>query len=226
MLLSPLAVVLLAQLGILLLGIIGYQKLQKKRLIKELQNLRGTSAGRQSPELGLADADFDVQQAELLLNRSLQGLNDIAAEAPVVKKQCQDQQALIVALADCLSIPLAQSQEAPTAKPKATATVAAAGATTAAMAADTEAWSVDDILSQEVLDETLMADDADDDFGLGDLDSLETSNEAEDDELSLPGEDPEMPEDTLQATLDNLDDFDFSDLEEELLKDDSDKPKK
>lgn len=225
MVLSPLAVVLLAQLGILLLGIISYQKLQKKRLLRELENLRGTS-GRQAPGLGLSDTDFDAQQAELLLNRSLQGLNDIAAEAPVVKKQCQDQQALILALADCLSIPLASSQETATTKPKVAATAAAATATTAALAADTEAWSVEDILTQEALDETLMADDAEDDFGLGDLDNLVTSDEADDDDLSLPGEEPEMPEDTLQATLDNLDDFDFSDLEEELLKDDSDKPKK
>lgn len=226
MVLSPLAVVLLAQLGILLLGIIFYQKLQKKRLLKELENLRGTQAtGHQAPELNLSTTDFDQQQVELLLNRSLQGLNDIAAEAPVVKKQCQDQQALITALADCLSIPLAQAKEAPAAKPK-TAATAAAATTTVALAADTEAWATDDILTQETLDETLTANDAEDDFGLGDLDSLETSNEAEDDDLSLPGEDPEMPEDTLQATLDNLDDFDFSDLEEELLKDDGDKPKK
>ena len=87
-----------------------------------------------------------------------------------------------------------------------------------------EPYEESEILSQEELDQALGETDGLEEFNLDDFEELETSDNADqEDDIPLPGEEPELPEDTLQATLDNLDDFDFSDLEEELLKDDDKK---
>ncbi|SFX01857.1 hypothetical protein [Marinospirillum alkaliphilum] len=216
MVLSPLAVVLLAQLGILLFGIIFYLRLQRNRLIKELEGFKSTGAsGQKSLDIEQGDISFDHQQAELLLNRSLQNVSDIASEAPAARALCQQQQELLIALGDCLGMIL-DDKPAPAAAPARKAAVAAAPAAAAAMASD-------ELVSQPDLDAVLAEADDVEEFDLDDLDGLETDEDAADDDLALPGEEPELPEDTLQATLDSLDDFDFSDLEEELLKDDDKK---
>lgn len=210
MVLSPLAVVLLAQLGILLFGIIFYLRLQRNRLIKELEGFKSTGATERKPlDIDQGHISFDRQQVELLLNRSLQNTSDIVSEAPAARSLCQQQQELLIALGDCLGMVLDDRPAKAPAK-KAAATAAAAVAS-------------DELVSQPDLDAALAGADDVEAFDLDDLDGLETDDAAADDDLTLPGEEPELPEDTLQATLDSLDDFDFSDLEEELLKDDDKK---
>jgi|GEM_PF-2420854 len=216
MVLYPLAVVLLAQVGILMLVIIIYQRLQKKRLLKELENAQSQPAAQEPLlESDLGDSAFDKEQAALLLNRINQNTQDIISEAPAAKALGQHQTELVTALSECLEINLEQSQPATSINPK------------------EDKQESDEILSQEELDQVL-GEGADSLEGLEDLDTLEGL----DDELDLSETDPEqydpliasekvdeqaeeeLPEDTLQQTLDNLDDFDFSDLEEELLKED------
>lgn len=226
MVLYPLAVVLLVQLGILMLVIIFYQRLQKKRLIKELENSRNTSGAREPQLDSHQDApDFDKEQAALLLNRINQSSQDIISEAPAARELCKHQEELVSALSDCLDISLE--------KPKAPAPINP----------KQDKDESDDILSQEDLDEAL-GESPDELEGLEGFEGLEDELEGLDDEVkaSSPQEDPEeydplvasekvsdededaeLPEDTLQKTLDNLDEFDFSDLEEELLKDDDKK---
>ncbi|MBE0508264.1 MAG: hypothetical protein IBX50_16365 [Marinospirillum sp.] len=229
MVLSPLAVVLLAQLGVLLFGIIFFQKLQKRRLIKEMDALKSSGTHHQAPKLSASDDGFDRPQAELLLNRLYQSSLDITSEAPAARDECRNQQQLLHALAECLDIEM--NQPASKTAPSAEAPVAAAAATaTAATATERpeapviEPYEESEILSQEELDQALGETDGLEEFNLDDFEELETSDNADqEDDIPLPGEEPELPEDTLQATLDNLDDFDFSDLEEELLKDDDKK---
>ncbi|MBE0507373.1 MAG: hypothetical protein IBX50_11755 [Marinospirillum sp.] len=229
MVLSPLAVVLLAQLGVLMFGIIFFQKLQKHRLIKELDALKSSGTHHQAPKLSddvaqITDV-FDRPQAELLLNRIYQSSLDIISEAPAARDECHNQQQLLHALAECLDIEM--NQPAGKSKPAAVAAAApvvAAAATERPVAPEIEPYEETEILSQEELDQVLGETDGLEEFSLDDFEELETSEAADqDDDIRLPGEDPELPEDTLQATLDNLDDFDFSDLEEELLKDDDKK---
>jgi hypothetical protein len=225
MVLSPLAVVLLAQLGTLLLGVIFFQKLQKRRLIKELDALKSSGKHHQAPKLSTpttnAGSGFDRSQAELLLNRVYQSTLDIISEAPAARDECHNQQQLLHALAECLDIEM--NQPAGKSKPAAAAPVAAA-ATERPEAPVIVPYNEAEILSQEELDQALGETDGLEEFNLDDFEELETSEGADqEDDIRLPGEDPELPEDTLQATLDNLDDFDFSDLEEELLKDDDKK---
>ena len=244
MVLYPLAVVLLAQIGIILLVIIFYQRLQKKRLTRELEELK-----QQSPTLDNqqfteqpATAAFDKEQVALLLNRIYLANQDIEQETPAVKKLCQQQLNLITSLSDYLDIAL-DGPQTPSQEPQATSPALA------------DADNNEDILSQEELDaalgegpqelegfdeeledlgglDELEKDDelegtADELEGLDDL-NFETTEDAEPEEYDPliksekappPDEDDgELPEDTLQKTLDNLDDFDFSDLEAELLK--------
>jgi|AntRauTorcE11897_2_1112592.scaffolds.fasta_scaffold08430_3 hypothetical protein len=218
MVLYPLAVVLLAQLGILMLVIIFYQRLQKKRLIKELENSRNTSEAmepRLDTDLDDSDPGFDKEQAALLLNRINQSSQDIISEAPAAKELCKRQEELISALSDCLDINLDQPK---TPEP-------------APINPKQDEEESDDILSQEDLDEALgeSPDDLEGLEGFEGLDDEPSQQEAEEYDPLVASEkvseqdDDELPEDTLQKTLDNLDEFDFSDLEEELLKDDDKK---
>lgn len=219
MVLYPLAVVLLAQVGLILLGIIIYQRLQKKRLLQELENAtRTTSVQEPLLDAELDSPLFDKEQASLLLNRINHSLATIRSEAPVVKDLCHSQEELLVALSDCLDIQLDRQQpQAP------------------APATEEKPRDSDEILSQEELDEVLgQGPEALDE--LDDLDDLEGLDDNLDSAVEEPEEyDPliapetvddieeELPEDTLQQTLDNLDDFDFSDLEQELLKEEDNK---
>lgn len=227
MVLSPLAVVLLAQLGVLMFGIIFFQKLQKRRLIKELDALKASGTHHQAPKLSATPAKtgdgFDRPQVELLLNRVYQSTLDIISEAPAARDECHNQQQLLHALAECLDIEM--NQPAGKSNPAAAAApVAAAAATERPEAPVIVPYNEAEILSQEELDQALGETDGLEEFNLDDFEELETSESADqDDDIRLPGEEAELPEDTLQATLDNLDDFDFSDLEEELLKDDDKK---
>lgn len=231
MVLSPLAVVLLVQLGILLFGIILFQKLQKHRLIKELDAIKTSGKHQLAPtlsddEIQITDG-FDRSQAELLLNRIYQSSLDVTAETPAARDECRNQQQLLHALAECLDIKMNQpaSKNKPLVATVASAApVAAAAATSRPEAPVIVPYNEAEILSQEELDQALGETDGLEEFNLDDFEELETSDSVDqDDDLALPGEEPELPEDTLQATLDNLDDFDFSDLEEELLKDDDKK---
>ena len=244
MVLYPLAVVLLAQFGILLLVIIFYQRLQKKRLLNELEGLK-SSAGLAEPALDLEEpsALFDQAQAALLLNRINQGTDDIVSEAPAAKELCQRQQQLVKELSKCLGLTLEPAKKAEPIIP----------------AAEAQEDS-DDILSQDELDRALgegpeelegldeqfegldgldeledLEDDKELQGGVDELEGLDDliSDDAEPEEYdplvksekAAPAEDDEadLPEDTLQKTLDSLDDYDFSDLEAELFKDDDSK---
>ena len=91
MVLSPLAVILLAQLALVMLGIIIFQKVQKIRLIKEINRIKFSQKSDANQELSALD-DFDRQQAELLLNRILQNTTTIISEAPAAKNLSEDQQ--------------------------------------------------------------------------------------------------------------------------------------
>ena len=223
MVLYPLAVVLIAQLGILMLVIIFFQRLQKKRLIKELENARNTSETQEprlDSDLDDSDTGFDKEQAALLLNRINQSSQDIISEAPAAKELCKRQDELVSALSDCLDISLEKPKEP------------------APIIPQQEEADSDDILSQADLDEAL-GESPDDLEGMEDFEGLEglddeikeepPQQEPEEydplvaSEKVSDDEDDELPEDTLQKTLDNLDEFDFSDLEEELLKDDDKK---
>ncbi|SFB77998.1 hypothetical protein SAMN05660443_0071 [Marinospirillum celere] len=226
MVLYPLAVVLIAQLGILLLVIIFYQRLQKKRLLKELEGFKGAD-NHQEPHFAEHDgqeAAFDKEQAALLLNRLNQNSADITSEAPAAKELCQHQKELVEALSDCLQLRLEPADEPSPIIPD-----------------KDEADDSDDILSQADLDEALGESPEEleglEDFeGLEDLDSEPATSEPASPKAEAEEYDPlinpekadmdkesELPEDTLQKTLDNLDEFDFSGLEEELLKDDDQK---
>ncbi|WP_114418903.1 hypothetical protein [Marinospirillum perlucidum] len=234
MVLNPLAVVLLAQLGILLLVIIFYQRLQKKRLIRELEGLKAGGAP-QEPGLNLGSgAGFDYEHASLLLNRINQNCHEIMTEAPAAKELCGHQQELVEALSECLDIGLDQPAKS---KAPAAAAAAAPAAAETVLADDDAEEDDDDILSQADLDEALGESPADLEGleGLDDelegLDDIPQEGSAEEPEEYDPlvssdrvdDDEDDLPEDTLQKTLDNLDEFDFSDLEEELLGDDDKK---
>lgn len=277
MVLYPLAVVLLAQVGLLLLIIIGYQFLQKRRLLKELEGLKSEPRPQPKRQEPLLEAEsgpsFDKEQASLLLNRMNQGTQNLVSEVPAAKALAKRQAELIEALSDCLDISLDATQE-----PEESVVLA-----------DDEEDTSDDLLSQEELDKALgqgpdklegfeeeLADFDEELEGLDGLEDLEkddelegTADELEDldaaredadepesydplveskkdeskkvdaskktegsekasknDKDAADKEQGDLPEDTLQKTLDNLDDFDFSDLEAELLKDDDDKKSK
>lgn len=198
MVLSPLAVILLAQLGLVLFIIVFFQRLQKKRLLKELQSFKSSRqpffAGDQDTDADIEE-DFDRQQAELLLNRIYKSSQNIISEAPAAKALCLEQQALMHTLGECLAIQLEPMAAEPASK---------------------------EIVSQEQIDTALGREEALEEFDMMDLDGLETSADAiDDDDLTLIEED-ELPEDTLQAAIDRMGDFDLSDLEDELQKIDDD----
>lgn len=193
MVLSPLAVILLAQLGLVLLAIVIFQKLQKRRLLKELEKLKAPLSPLDTDPSLEDEAGFDRPQAELLLNRIFQNIQNVISEAPTAKELCLEQQALLYTLAECIDIPLEP----------------------AASEATNEASS--DIISQEQIDTALGKEEALEEFDMMDFDDLETSDELDND-LNLADDEDELPEDTLQAAIDKMGDLDLSDLEDELQK--------
>lgn len=193
MVLSPLAVILLAQLALVMLGIIIFQKVQKIRLIKEINRIKFSQKSDANQELSALD-DFDRQQAELLLNRILQNTTTIISEAPAAKNLCEDQQSLIYTLGDCINVPLDASKQR-------------------AVVTD-ELYDSTDIISQEQIDHALNREKAIEEFDMDDFDSLGLGDDdnLDDDEFNLP-------EDSIQLALDKMGDFDFMDnLEDELKK--------
>lgn len=195
MVLTPLAVILLAQLALVMLVTIFFQKLQKRRLIKEIESLKSPHRPFFSDD-DLQDGleGFDRPQAELLLNRIFQNTQNILSEAPAAKELCLDQQALLHSLAECIDVPLEPSKEQSAEK------------------------TSPDIISQEQIDTALGKEEALEEFDMMDFDDLETSDDAFDDDLNLAIEEDELPEDTLQAAIDRMGDLDLSDLEDELQK--------
>ena len=267
MVLYPLAAVLLAQLGIILLVIIFYQRLQKKRLIRELESLQQNPVV-QEPYLNEAELQitpgFDREQAALLLSRIDQANQELASEAPAVRDLCKQQKSLIASLSSCLDLSLPQS-----ASQQAAPQQAAPQQPVVADEQDDTGGEEEDILSQAELDAALgegpgALEGLDEELeGLEGLDDLEDDKELQGgveeleslEDMAFDDSDPEvydplvksekapdlasasdektgkekekggeLPEDTLQQTLDNLEDFDFSDLEAELLKDEDRKP--
>lgn len=205
MVLSPLAVLLVTQLGILLLGTAVYQSLKNWRLMKELAVFKAAS-----PDMGSADlsSQINLDQAERLLNRLQQGYSDIEDYAPASQGLCAEQTQLLINLADCLGLHLAQTgPAAPAKEPFEPSSI---------NMPPPSAPESDDIITQDQIDSVLGSDfdaEIDDAIALDEmgLDEIETS-------ASLEAEDEsELPDDTLQAILDSQDDFDFSDIESELL---------
>lgn len=196
MVLTPLAVMLLAQLGLLMLLVMFFQRMQKRRLLKELAEFKLA----QRPSLdGLDDADFDRAQVELLLNRVLNTSQSIIADAPAATAWCKEQQKIVYSLGEELGLRLETTVEP-------------------SLRADSE------LVTQIDLDAALGREEALEEFDLLDLESLESDTELVDedlegleDEFNLL-EENELPEDTLQAAIDKMGDFDLSSLEEELNK--------
>lgn len=195
MVLTPLAVILLAQLALVMLGTIFFQKLQKRRLIKEIESLKSPHRPFFSDDDPDHDEEgFDRPQAELLLNRIYQNTQTIISEAPAAKELCSDQQALLHSLAECIDVPLEPSEGQTTEK------------------------ASSDIISQAQIDTALGKEEALEEFDMMDFDDLETSDDAFDEDLNLEIEEDGLPEDTLQAAIDRMGDLDLSDLEDELQK--------
>lgn len=199
MVLTPLAVMLLAQLGLLMLLVMFFQRMQKRRLLKELAEFKLA----QRPSLdgldGLDDADFDRAQVELLLNRVLNTSQSIIADAPAATAWCKEQQKIVYSLGEELGLRLETTVEP-------------------SLRADSE------LVTQIDLDAALGREEALEEFDLLDLESLESDTELVDedlegleDEFNLL-EENELPEDTLQAAIDKMGDFDLSSLEKELNK--------
>lgn len=191
MVLSPLAVILLAQLGLVLLVVVIFQRLQKQRLLKELAGLKHERQPLLTDALG-ADlvGGFDRDQASLLLSRLQKSSQAVTAEAPAAAGLANEQHKLLIALGTCLNIQLQAS--APAVK-------------------------TDELVTQVEIDTALGKEEALEEFDLMDLDSLETSADAEGLNFDVLEEEG-LPEDTLQAAIDRMGDFDLSDLEEELEK--------
>lgn len=254
MLLSPLAVLLVAQIGLMLLGAALYFAFKTRRLLQELEAQKNTSLFQPELDASLLDGVFDAQpgpdlnldQAERLLHRLQQGYADIVEDAPASQARCREQLTLLHALADCLELSLGGPALAKTAPPAAVLATASAATVAAAATSDDliTQEDIDAVLGQDQLDPELsMAIEGYDDDGLNDdglddqlhedpalsdLDDLDLNlddldlDQLEAEAADLPADEPlvtdsNLPEDTLQAILDSQDDFDFSDLEQELL---------
>ncbi len=199
MVLSPLAVILLAQLVLVLLVIIAFQALQWRRLVKELKKTKAAQKSDFDLNKPVNTESFDRQQAELLLNRILQNTKTIISEAPAAKALCENQQALLDTLSDCLNIPLDSSSQKPV--------------------ADTPivpSLDDNDIISQEEIDDALGEnlldkEEAIQSFDFENFDELDAEDQDTGDKNS-----EELPEDSVQLALDKLDEFDMDDFENQL----------
>jgi len=183
MALSPLAVMLLAQLGLVMLAVIIFQKLQKRRLIREIESLKSPSRSFFAKEDNSTATSFDQDQVELLMNRIFQKSQLIISEAPAAKALSLEQQELLHTLGELLDVNLDSSKAQPSINP-----------------AESE--------SEDIITE----------FEMADFEDLETSDDATDSDIDLTEEEYELPEDSVQVALDNLDDFDMDDFESELNK--------
>lgn len=214
MVLSPLAVLLVAQLGILLLGTAIYQSLKNWRLMKELAVFKAAAPSALSSH---AEPQINLDQAERLLNRLQQGYADIEDYAPASQGLCAEQTQLLMSLADCLGLQLASSAASTSHAAPAFSPAASPIEPTIDLPeldlSEPEMPESDDIITQDQID-SVLGDDFDaeieaaiqmDELGLDDIETMDDPDAAE------------LPDDTLQAILDSQDDFDFSDLESELL---------
>ena len=216
MVLSPLAVILLAQLALVMLGIIVFQKIQKIRFIKEIKKLKSSRRSSSQHEDDASDTEyFDRQQAELLLNRLLQNIHTITSEAPAAKALCENQQALVYTLGDCLNIPLDSTKKRAAPEPSPIPILAAAATAASTLDSMSELDESMDLISQDEIDDALGKEEELDAFDMGGFDDLETSLEANDDSSN---DDSDLPEDSVQRALDSMDDFDLGDFEDQLNK--------
>ncbi|MFK7161076.1 hypothetical protein V6U78_08510 [Marinospirillum sp. MEB164] len=204
MVLSPLAVLLVAQLGILLLGTAIYQSLKNWRLMKELAVFKAAAPSALSSD---AEPQINLDQAERLLNRLQQGYADIEDYAPASQGLCEEQLQLLDNLADCLGLQLGSARKSAPAMAPVEPSISMP---------PPSAPESDDIITQDQIDSVLGSDfdaEIDDAIELDELglDEIETTS------AEIEADDTELPDDTLQAILDSQDDFDFSDLESELL---------
>jgi len=198
MALSPLAVMLLAQLGLVMLAVIIFQKLQKRRLIREIESLKSPSRSFFAKEDNSTATSFDQDQVELLMNRIFQKSQLIISEAPAAKALSLEQQELLHTLGELLDVNLDSSKAQPSINP-----------------AESES---EDIITQQEIDSALGREEALEEFEMADFEDLETSDDATDSDIDLTEEEYELPEDSVQVALDNLDDFDMDDFESELNK--------
>lgn len=198
MALSPLAVMLLAQLGLVMLAVIFFQKLQKRRLIKEIENLKSPSRPFFADQDKGEVAGFDKDQAELLLNRIFQKSQAIVSEAPASKALSLEQQELLHTLGESLGITLDASGNQSTINPALNAN--------------------DDLVTQQEIDSALGREEAIEEFDMEDFDDLEANDATAESDGDLTDEEYELPEDSVQVALDSIDDFDMDDFESELNK--------
>lgn len=201
MALSPLAVMLLAQLGLVMLAIILFQKLQKRRLIKEIENFKSPSRPFFAKEKNNQPDGFDQAQVELLMNRIFQKAQLIISEAPAAKALSLEQQELLHTLGETLGVTLDSSKDKNTINPALSES--------------------EDIITQQEIDSALGREEALEEFDMDDFEDLETSADATETDVDLTEEEYELPEDSVQVALDNLDDLDMDDFESELNKIDS-----
>lgn len=201
MALSPLAVMLLAQLGLVMLAVIFFQKLQKRRLIKEIENFKSPSRPFFAKEKNNQPDGFDQAQVELLMNRIFQKAQLIISEAPAAKALSLEQQELLHTLGETLGVTLDSSKDKNTINPALNEN--------------------EDIITQQEIDSALGREEALEEFDMDDFEDLETSADATETDVSLTEEEYELPEDSVQIALDNLDDLDMDDFESELNKIDS-----
>jgi len=198
MTLSPLAVMLLAQLGLVMLAVIFFQKLQKRRLFKEIESLKSPARPFFASQDKNDSPSFDKEQAELLLNRIFQKSHSIVSEAPSAKDLSLEQQDLIKTLGECLNISLDSAKEQPAINPALSES--------------------EELITQEEIDSALGREEELEEFDMDDFEDLETSDDATDSDIELPEEEYELPEDSVQIALDKIDDFDMDDFENELNK--------
>ncbi|GLR62626.1 hypothetical protein [Marinospirillum insulare] len=198
MALSPLAVMLLAQLGLVMLAIIFFQKLQKRRLIKEIDSLKSPSRPFFAAENEAEAPSFDQDQVELLMNRIFQKSQLIISEVPASKALSLEQQELLHSLGEILGIQLDSSKAEPSINPA--------------------SIENEDIITQQEIDSTLGREEALEEFEMDDFENLETSDTATDADSDLTEEEYELPEDSVQVALDNMGDFDMDEFESELSK--------
>lgn len=251
MTLTPLAVLILAQAGLILLGLNIFQWFIQRQLKRELAS-RPAATGHDQPNALDQDPSFDQEQARLYLNRLHLNAETLEQSGDERTTLSQEQRELSEALAGLLGLSLTAVATAP----------AAGNAVAAASQSEDDAIPqedmvlddleppedfIDDLPPDEVEempeipeDDDLMGLDVDlpdapaqeedesgDLLSQGELDdalaglSLDNSAPIEEDEAKK--EKGGLPEDALAASLDDLDEFDFGQLEEALMKDDNSK---
>ncbi|ODC03905.1 hypothetical protein BFW38_10470 [Terasakiispira papahanaumokuakeensis] len=252
MTLTPLAVLILVQLGLILLGLNIFQWFIQRQLKRELAS-RPAATGHDQPRSAAQSPSFDPEQAQLYLNRLHLNAETLQQSGDERTTLSQEQRELSEALASLLGLSLTAVATAPAAG---NAVAAASQNEAAAIPQEDLTMALDDLEPPEdfvddlpedgaedlptIPDDDLMGLDVDlpdapaqeedesgDLLSQGELDDalagLSLDNSAPITEEDTKKEKGELPEDALAASLDDLDEFDFGQLEEALMKDDNSK---